>query len=200
MMDFIRSVLRASIFIAIMIPAAVSAQDLNSSIIGAETENLVRGWLQKPVVALAVNAQNTKYANLGQSEIDALDKQWRAERESDDQPLVAAVLSNPLSIYLTQIQAASGGLYTEIFVMDRNGLNVGQSAITSDFWQGDEAKFKNTFPKGSSAVFVDEAEYHEGSGTWRAQLNMTIASESGSPIGAITVEVNLTELDRRMKL
>ena len=114
--------------------------------------------------------------------------------------MVAATLTNPLSSYLTQIQARSGGLYAEIFVMDAVGLNVGQSSITSDFWQGDEAKFQNTYPKGANAVFIDEAEYNDETDTWRSQLNMTLSNAQGEPIGAVTIEVNLNELARRQQL
>tara|TARA_B100000123_G_scaffold157569_1_gene116560 strand:+ start:771 stop:1370 length:600 start_codon:yes stop_codon:yes gene_type:complete len=157
----------------------------------------IRGWLANPVVALSINSQNRLRKDMTQDQIDAADKQWRAEREADDQPLVAAILTNPLSSYLTQVQARSGGLYAEIFVMDAVGLNVGQSSITSDFWQGDEGKFQNTFPKGPNAVFIDEAEYNEESDSWRSQLNMTMSDENQQAIGAVTIEVNLNELVRR---
>lgn len=180
----------------------VNAQSLapSTSIIDDDAVEQIRDWLKNPVVEMSISAQNKIYETLPQEEIDKLDKQWRAEREEEDQPLIAAILSNPLSSYLTQIQAASGGLFTEIFVMDANGLNVGQSAITGDFWQGDEAKFQKTFPNGADAVFVDEAELHEGTKTWRAQVNMTIADANKAPIGAVTVEYNLTELARRRGL
>lgn len=157
----------------------------------------IRDWLSNPVVEMSILAQNRKYSDINQEQVDALDKQWRAEREAEDQPLIAAILSNPLSNYLTQIQAASGGLFTEIFVMDAKGLNVGQSAITGDFWQGDEGKFKKTYPLGHDAIFVDDAELHDGTGTWRAQVNLTLSNKDRQPIGAVTVEYNLTELDRR---
>ncbi len=157
----------------------------------------IRDWLQSPVVGMSVVAQNKRYASLPQSEVDALDKQWRAERKSADQPLIAAILSSPLSNYLTQIQAASAGLFTEIFVMDANGLNVGQSGITSDMWQGDEAKFQKTFPQGHNVVFIDEPELHDATKTWRVQVNLTVSGNGDVPIGAVTVEYNLTELARR---
>ncbi|WP_404421047.1 hypothetical protein [Thalassospira australica] len=167
------------------------------------TDDTVRGmreWLANPVVELSISSQNRLRKGMTQEQIDAADKQWVSEREADDQPLVAAILTNPLSSYLTQIQARSGGLFAEIFVMDAIGLNVGQSSITSDFWQGDEAKFKNTFPNGANAVFIDEAEYNEETDTWRSQLNMTMSDEQGTPIGAVTIEVNLNELARRQQL
>ncbi|WP_052065419.1 hypothetical protein [Thalassospira australica] len=160
----------------------------------------IREWLANPVVGLSINSQNKLRENMSQDEIDAADTQWRAEREADDQPLVAGILTNPLSSYLTQIQARSGGLYAEIFVMDAVGLNVGQSSITSDFWQGDEAKFQNTYPNGPDAVFIDEAEYNEDSDTWRSQLNLTMSDANRQPIGAVTIEVNLNELARRRGL
>jgi merozoite surface antigen 2c len=181
--------------------AAAGADGAFSSEIIDDTDiEEIRTWLQTPVVQISVEAQNGRTGEVAQDQIDKLDKQWRAERKEQVQPMVAAVLSNPLSNYLTQIQAASGGLYTEIFVMDSKGLNVGQSAITSDYWQGDEGKFQKTFPKGADAVFVDEAELNEGTKTWRSQINLTVVDTSKKPIGAITVEVNLTELARRKGL
>ncbi|MDN3721476.1 hypothetical protein QW131_25610 [Roseibium salinum] len=168
------------------------------ALITAEIIDNVGTWLSNPIVALSINAQNDLRGSLSQADIDALDQQWVGERSADDKPLISATLSAPLSIYLLRVQAGSLGLYPEIFVMDANGLNVGQSSITGDYWQGDEGKFKNTFPKGSDAVFIDEAEWDEDLGIWRAQLNMTVSDpETGKPIGAATVEFNLNELQRR---
>ncbi|TYC60712.1 hypothetical protein FMN50_07960 [Rhodobacterales bacterium] len=155
-------------------------------------------WLENPIVALSINAQNKLRGTLSQADIDALDGQWVKEREADDKPLISATLSAPLSIYLLRVQAGSLGLHPEIFVMDANGLNVGQSAITGDYWQGDEAKFQKTFPNGPDAIFIDEAEWDEDLKIWRAQLNVTVKDpESGKAIGAATVEFNLNELQRR---
>ncbi|MEO3428791.1 hypothetical protein AAFN88_08045 [Pelagibius sp. CAU 1746] len=156
----------------------------------------IRSWSSSPVVLLTLEASNERYADLDQAGIDALDKQWRAEREVEDQPLITAVLSSPLSSYLTRIQARSRGLYTEIFVMDAKGLNAGQSAITSDFWQGDEGKWQKTYRVGPEAIFIDEIEINEDTGTENAQVNLSIA-QNGQVVGAITVEVNITELRRR---
>lgn len=181
-------------------PTFAAEGPISSDIIDNSVVDGIREWLQTPVVQISVKSQNRRYASVDQAQIDNLDKQWRAERKEKIQPLVAAVLNNPLSTYLTQIQAASGGLLTEIFVMDDKGLNVGQSSVTSDYWQGDEGKFQKTYPVGADAVFIDEAELNEGTKTWRAQVSMTVVDESKKPIGAVTVEVNLTELARRKGL
>ncbi len=65
-------------------------------------------------------------------------------------------MSSPLSVYLARIQGKSLGLYAEVFVMDKTGLNVGQSSVTSDFWQGDEDKYQKTFAVADDALFIDE--------------------------------------------
>ena len=153
-------------------------------------------WSSSPVVLMTLEASNQRHAAIDQADIDALDQRWTAEREAEDQPLITAILSNPLSSYLTKIQARSHGLYTEIFVMDSKGLNAGQSAITSDFWQGDEAKWQKTFPVGPDAIFIDEIEVSDSLGTENVQVNLSIAQD-GRAVGAITVEVNVTELRRR---
>jgi len=164
-------------------------------------ESVIKGihaWLKDEIVTVSIEAQNKRLSKLTQAEIDAADQQWVKEREAADKPLIAATLSNPLSVYLNRIQGRSLGLYAEIFVMDQNGLNVGQSSVTSDFWQGDEAKFQKTFPVAKDAIFIDDPEWDDEAKIWRVQVNFTLTDPSGNtPIGAATVEMNLTELARR---
>lgn len=159
----------------------------------------MRTWIESDIVRISIDTQNSRFAKLDRSTIDTLDQQWVKERESEDKPLIAATLSNPLSIYLSRMQGRSLGLYAEIFIMDQNGLNVGQSSITSDFWQGDEAKFQKTYDVAPDAVFIDEPEFDDEMKVWRGQVNFTVTDAEGKSIGAATVELNLTELARRAK-
>lgn len=176
--------------------AAPSKYLINKAVIQEITD-----FINTDIVRLSLKNQNIKYNSLSQADIDALDKKWRGETKSDEKPLISAVLSNPLSSYLTRIQAHSIGLYSEMFVMDKNGLNVGQSNVSSDFWQGDEAKFQKTFGKGKGAVFIDEPEYDDKLGIWRVQVNLAISNADNSAvIGAVTVEMNLSELERRSNI
>jgi hypothetical protein len=183
----------------VAVHAAEAQQSPDMAIIGPAVIKDIRAWADKPVVWLTLAERNRANASIDQAKIDALDKQWRAERESTDQPLITGVLSNPLSGYLTRIQARSVGLYTEIFVIDAKGLNAGQGSITSDYWQGDEAKWQKTFLVAPDAVFIDKPEFDKKTGTWRAQVNMTLAQDNKA-VGSITVEINLTELARRRAL
>ena len=153
--------------------------------------------LNSPVIVHAIEHQNEVRGNISQADIDALDQSWRAETETEGaQPVITAALGGPASTFLLRAQASSRGLLSEIFVMDRFGLNVAQSSVTSDFWQGDEAKYQRTFPEGAGALFIDEPEFNEEVGVWLTQVNLTI-DHDGTPIGVGTVEVNLSELARR---
>jgi hypothetical protein len=183
-------------------PSAANAPPppLSESLIGPSLVEEMRKLFTAEVVVMSLRGANLDRKDMRQDEIDAYDKTWRKERESEAKPLITSTLTAPLSNYATRIQAHSGGLITEIIVVGLKGLNVGESTITSDMWQGDEAKFQRTVGVGPGAVFIDAAEFNEDTGTWRAQLNMTIDDpDSGAPLGAATIKINLTELDRRLK-
>jgi len=182
------------------VAAAPAPAPISADIIKPEFVESLRQRLQQPVTILSVTSSNKRHEGVQQAEIDKLDEAWKTEAKSDDQPLIAEILSSPLSSYLLYTQAKSAGLFTEIFVMDKFGLNVGQSSVTSDYWQGDEDKFQKTFQVGPEAVFIDEPEYHDETKTWRVQVNLTIIDPSSkAAIGAATAEINLTELQRRLQ-
>lgn len=159
----------------------------------AKTE--VAGFIGSQPIIEAVKAQNAETAGYDQAKIDALDKQWRAEVGASDQPLISATLSKAASKYLQQIKENGAGLYTEIFVMDAKGLNVAQSDATSDYWQGDEAKWQETFLKGKDGLHISDVEQDESTQTYQSQLSVPIVDPAdGSVIGAVTVGVNVEML------
>ncbi len=154
----------------------------------------IMGWLSDPAVISAIKAQNEKHASISDGDIDTLDKTWRAEAKAGGGDLTAAVLGNDLSKLLKTKKDAAGGKIAEMFIMDNKGLNVGQSDMTSDYMQGDEAKWQKTFSQGAGAMFIDEVEFDDSSKAFQSQASVTIVDESGKPIGAITVGVNVEKL------
>lgn len=174
------------------VPAA--AQDKHVPKAQAWAEKTLRDWMKDPAVIEAVKAQNAKHASLTQDRIDALDKQWRAETKAASKPLITEVMGNALSAYLKKKEADSKGLVTEIFVMDNKGLNVGQSDVTSDYWQGDEAKWQKTFSVGPNAIFVDKVEQDESTQKFQTQVSISVIDGSGAVIGAVTVGLDVEML------
>ncbi len=155
----------------------------------------VKQWIANDTVINAIKAQNAKHAGLSQADIDNMDKDWRAQTDAGSKPMIDAVLGNALSGFLRQQKDSAGGLVTEVFVMDNRGLNVGQSDVTSDYWQGDEAKWQKTYSAGPDAIFIDEVEMDESTQTFQSQLSMSIVDPAtGEVIGAITVGINVDAL------
>ena len=151
----------------------------------------VEQWIAIPMVIAAIKAQNASTSGVDQATIDEMDQTWRAQVESDDRPMIEAVLANPVSQHLMLEVAQSQGRITEVFVMDARGLNVGQSAMTSDYWQGDEAKFTETYAKGDGAVHMGEIELDESTSTYQGQVSLSITDpETGTVIGAVTFGLN----------
>ena len=105
-----------------------SANDVPDSVVAE-----LRATMVSNVALISLAAQNQRLGNIDEVQIDLLDKQWRAEAESDNQPLIAQLMGNPLSSYLIRKKAESNGLFAEIFVFDAKGMNVGQSSVTSDY-------------------------------------------------------------------
>lgn len=160
-----------------------------------EQAQLIKSWISDDPIVTAIKDQNTRFTGLSQADIDAKDNQWRAETANTEQPLINEVLGNTLSTYLKQKLETSNGLYTEIFVMDNHGLNVGQSGITSDYWQGDEDKWQKTFLMGADAIHLSDVEQDESTQIYQSQVSLPVVDPaSGSVIGAITVGINVEAL------
>ncbi|NNE88876.1 MAG: hypothetical protein HKN27_12430 [Silicimonas sp.] len=158
-------------------------------------EGNVSQWATDPILVAAIKKQNFETSAFDQAEIDTLDARWRSGLFANDEPLIEGVLTNAASDFLRDQVAQSGGAITEAFVMDAKGLNVAASDATSDYWQGDEAKFQQTYLVGANAVHYGDVELDESTGAVQAQISMTIVdSETGYVVGAITVGVNLSAL------
>lgn len=159
-------------------------------------QTTIAGLLADPAIVAAVKAQNDRTAALGAPEIDALDKTWRAEVKTATRPMVDGVVANPVADLLRTRRDASAGLFTEIFVMDAQGLNVAASDPTSDYWQGDEAKWQETYAKGPGALHISEVEFDESTKTYQAQVSAPILDPAtGAPIGAATFGIDVGQLN-----
>lgn len=176
-------------------PIAATAEEAHVAPVKEFISANVEAWLTDPVVVGAIKEQNAKTSDLSQADVDKLDQDWRAQATAADKPFVNEVLARELSKFLMEKKEGSEGMITEMFVMDAKGLNVGQSDVTSDYWQGDEAKWQKTYGAGPGVVFVDGVEEDESTQALQSQASVTISDpESGEPIGAITVGINLDML------
>ena len=152
------------------------------------TEAQIAKWVADADVVAALNAANAASASYDQAKIDALDKQWRAEVGAASHPLIDQVMASPASAKARSWCQGAGGVVTEVILMDDKGLNVGICDVSSDYWQGDEPKYQNTFPKGAGTIFVDDVEQDSSTQKFQVQSSMTVVDPAtGKPIGAVTV-------------
>ncbi|UJW87787.1 hypothetical protein IM737_11985 [Devosia sp. SL43] len=174
---------------------ATFAQDEFTAPLTELAKGEIAAFASDPALIAAIAAQNAVTGAYDQAQIDALDTQWRAEVGAASKPLIDATLANAASQYLAGVQEASAGKYTEIFAMDAKGLNVGQSTLTSDYWQGDEDKFTASFGAGADAVHIGEIEQDESTQIFQSQVSVPITDPAtGAVIGAITVGVDVSML------
>jgi hypothetical protein len=180
--------------IAIASIQPLHADDTKAAMEAFLTEKIVT-WATDPTLVAAIEAQNLETAGYDQAKIDEMDQLWQAFYGIDDAEVIANVISTPAADFLRRQVAASGGAITEAFIMDARGLNVAASVATSDYWQGDEAKFQETYLVGSTAVHYGDVELDESTKQAQAQVSMTIVNEAtGTAVGALTVGINLDAL------
>lgn len=183
--------------------AIIASLSMSGNAMANEYESQLRGifqeqlqsWLSSPLLIDAINKQNNDHAGLTDADIDSMDKQWRSQAKNGGGPLIDRVVQREASAYLSGKKKESGDLVTEVFIMDNKGLNVAVSDITSDYMQGDEAKWKKTYPQGAGQIFVDEVEFDDSSETFQSQVSATVVDPaSGRAIGAVTFGINIDAL------
>ncbi|MEM7718514.1 MAG: type IV pili methyl-accepting chemotaxis transducer N-terminal domain-containing protein [Pseudomonadota bacterium] len=161
----------------------------------AYAEEQLSKWLENEELIQAIRDQNAAHDGLTQADIDQLDLDWRAQRKTEAKPLINKLLGQPASEWLRGQQAETANFVTEVFAMDNHGLNVAQSVETSDYWQGDEAKWQQTFGNGSGDIHISEVEFDDSTGSYQSQVSMPIKDPAtGELIGAITFGVNVQSL------
>jgi len=181
--------LAAAAFSITSVPAFADGHEAK---INAYIESNISGWLGSDEIVAAVDQQNIDHFGITAAEIERLDQRWRKEKKRGGGSLISSIMGNDLSAFLRGIKAASGGVITEIFVMDNVGLNVGQTNGTGDVMQGDEAKWKKTYPVSAKAVFIDEVE--EDGGVNVSQTSLTVSRANGFRLGAVTIGINVDAL------
>lgn len=174
-------------FALILTPVLSNAEQAPAKVI--ELANATLADIGKdPVIVKAVKDQNAKAMTLDQ--IKAKDNEWKNTPGIAD--YMKAIMESECGRHLRGIQE-SESFYAEIFVMDNQGANVAMTDKTSDFWQGDEAKFQKSFNNGNGAVFVDEVEFDDSAQTYLVQVSVPVI-DGDKTIGAITFGIDVDQI------
>lgn len=161
-------------------------------------DTLFENWRRNPQLIQAVMQQNKARGDVPLSRIHALDQQWLQEQQKTEQPLIDSVRNNALSAWLVQQQASYKGLISEIIVTDQHGLNIAASAVTTDYWQGDEAKFAEPFFASQDQPYLGPLSYDQSTQRYQVHVSNTVRNpSSGEVIGVIILGI---DIERALKM
>jgi hypothetical protein len=161
--------------------AQIEANDGMSAKVKAFVVKHLLPLTSHPEWVKAVVAQNDKKVAL--SEIQAIDKKWIAAEE--ELPIQHELMNNDCAKSLVQLAKRLPAL-SEVFVMDDQGANVCENTLTSDYWQGDEAKWQNSFNGAKGGVDVGKPKFDKSANASLQQVSLPIIGQGGKVIGAIT--------------
>jgi len=153
---------------------------------------LVERWAADPIVVQAVREANEKLRPM--REIELLDTMWQATRGVDK--FIRSIIDHPAAERLRELRSSNPELQ-EAFLTDRLGANIATTNKTSDFYQGDEAKFTEAYHDGAGSVYIGKIARDESIQSFSVQIGVPVMDE-GRAIGVLVVTVNAEKLKRLM--
>lgn len=151
---------------------------------------LVQSWSTNPQLVAAVRSHNASKLSIEQ--ILSHEKTWSTLSTNAAQ--VQALMTNDAAEELKKLQQ-SRPFFTELILMDQQGALVAMTHRTSDYWQGDEEKFTETYPKGTQALHKSAPVYDASVGGYVVQVSVPVIDQAEN-IGALTVSIKLNAVHR----
>lgn len=179
--------LLAALCLAASLPVSSLAEEVPAAIHDLVPD--LQGWGSNTVLVSAVKQRNA--AGMSLEQIKGRDAEWMAYTGVSD--FMKGLMNNPAAKELKSLEG-SRPYFTELFLMDGLGANVAMTNKTSDYWQGDEAKFTESFKGGAGAVHIGKVKFDESAQAYLVQVSVPVM-EGGKAIGALTVGINLDELE-----
>lgn len=143
---------------------------------------------QQSALISAIQKQNQK--SLSIDEIKKRDNEWTETSGLND--FMSSLMTNEAAKELSSIEKKKRFI-VESFLMDNQGANVAMTNKTSDYWQGDEAKFTESFKNGEGSTHIGKTKFDKSSQAYLVQISVPVM-DAGKAIGAVTYGVNLDEL------
>jgi Bacterial extracellular solute-binding proteins, family 3 len=159
-------------------------------------KRIVAPWLNvirndKELLA-AVIRQNETNKTKPINQLAKIDEQWQLAFKVGNLDFPKNIVNQSLSQLLKKFAVSSKELLSEIIVMDERGYNVAMVDMTSDYWQGDEAKFLQVYAKVAQTLHFDQIKYDASSKRFQVQVSAPLLNpKSQKAIGAITLGLDV---------
>lgn len=145
--------------------------------------DMARVMARDPALLGFVAAKNARGETA--AEIQQRDARWRRGGEA---ALRRQLTTGACAARLREM-SANDTFVLEVILMDAQGALVCSSRETSDYWQGDEPKWRKPVAERMEA-FVDEPAFDESTASYAIQLSVPVARE-GHTIGALCITLRV---------
>ncbi len=120
--------------------------------------------------------------------------QWTRQVSGPDSDLKQSMSSSAIGKFLSSVIKNNADKYNEMFLTDNQGANVAAFPLTSDYWQGDEAKFINAFNNGDGKVYIGDLEFDESTKVNAIQISVPV-NYGNKAIGVLVIGVKVDHIE-----
>ena len=196
--SIVGKILRTTIWLVALTPLAATADiDLGD----AELESAlalkirtVRHMALNPTLVRAVRRQNAE--GIAPAEIATRDERWKG---TDELTQFKWTLQQTRAGRFLRDRVKGDPAYNEAFLTDNQGANVAAFPPTSDYFQGDEEKWSESFNDGSGRVFIGPVELDESTGVRAVQISAPVL-DKGRTIGVLVVGITVEHIESRQSV
>ena len=142
-----------------------------------------------PVFVKETQAQNDK--KMTAEEIKKIDDEW--QKAEEELPIQKEKMTNTCAKEIIKL-VKDLRVIGETFVMDNQGGNVGQNALTSDYMQGDESKWQKSYNEAKGGVDIAEPKFDKSANTVEQKVSLPIIDPVGNVVGAICWGIRVDQL------
>ena len=153
---------------------------------------LLKNLATNPQIIEIIKRFNEKNQEISISDILKDDKKWKETKGIDD--FIKPFIINECAQFLIEFQEQYDE-FPEIFITDENGLIVGETNKTSDYYQADEQWWIKAYNNGIGRIYFGEIEYDESAHAEAISIYIPVMDfQYNKAIGVIKAVCDITAL------
>jgi len=153
---------------------------------------LLKNLSTNPQIIEIIKRFNEKNQDISISDILKDDKKWKETKGIDD--FIKPFIINECAQFLIEFQEQYDE-FPEIFITDENGLIVGETNKTSDYYQADEQWWIKAYNNGIGRIYFGEIEYDESAHAEAISIYIPVMdSQYNKAIGVIKAVCDITAI------
>jgi signal transduction histidine kinase len=155
----------------------------------------IRTYAIRPLWLDFAEQSNLKYKGMNNEAMQRyfkdMDKAWLEARENS--PLLNEYLKNRVGISMQDIKNVRKTT-AELFITDKFGGLVASSNKTTDFYQADEAWWREAYNGGKGKIYAGDIELDASSGCWVIPIAVAMKNENNEVVGVCKEGLSLERI------